>query len=131
MTKWTQLGPREREILAVLRCVDDAPTTREIQAAVRERGDKVAYTTIKRTVERLVEKGLVEREPELYRGTERHRYRYDVADARPRFVRECADELRSVLGESAVEELVTAVRTTPAPNGAADDTRSDTHDNDN
>ncbi|GAB7008237.1 BlaI/MecI/CopY family transcriptional regulator [Halorubrum trueperi] len=111
MTQWTQLGPRERELLAVLRRADDPLTARDLLDAVVGRGDDVAYTTVKRTADRLVEKGLVDREAERYRGTTRHRYRFDAATARDRLVPEFADELRAVLGDQAVERLARTVRT--------------------
>ncbi|PAU84775.1 penicillinase repressor [Halorubrum salipaludis] len=112
MTQWTQLGPRERELLAVLRRADDPLTARDLLDAVASRGDDdVAYTTVKRTVDRLVEKGFVERESERYRGGTRHRYRFDVEAARERLIPEFAEELRTVLGEPAVERLARTVRT--------------------
>jgi len=109
MTQWTQLGPRERELLAVLRRADDSLTARDLHDAVADRGDDLAYTTVKRTVDRLVEKELVEREPESHRGSTRHRYRFDVEAARRRLIPEFVAELRAVLGDRAVERL--AVRT--------------------
>ncbi|WP_128905585.1 BlaI/MecI/CopY family transcriptional regulator [Halorubrum amylolyticum] len=111
MTQWTQLGPRERELLAVLRRADDPLTARDLLDAVEGRGDDVAYTTVKRTVDRLVEKGFVDRESERYRGGTRHRYRFDVEAARERLVPEFADEIRTVLGEPAIERLARTVRT--------------------
>ncbi|SMO53176.1 BlaI/MecI/CopY family transcriptional regulator [Halorubrum cibi] len=111
MTQWTQLGPREREILAVLRRADAPLTARDLLDAVRRRGDEVAYTTVKRTVDRLVEKGLVERDVETHRGTTRHRYRFDVEVARDRLLPAFAAEVREVLGEPAAERLARAVRT--------------------
>ncbi|MDZ5812573.1 BlaI/MecI/CopY family transcriptional regulator [Halorubrum sp. AD140] len=111
MTQWTQLGPRERELLAVLRRADGGLTTRDLLDAVVSRGDDVAYTTVKRTADRLVEKDLVERETERYRGTPRHRYRFDADAARDRLVPEFVDELRTVLGDPAVERIARTVRT--------------------
>ncbi|WP_122104916.1 BlaI/MecI/CopY family transcriptional regulator [Halobellus captivus] len=111
MTQWTQLGPREREVLSVLRRADAPLTARDLLDAVRSRGDEVAYTTVKRTVDRLVEKGLVERDAETHRGRTRHRYRFDVEAARDRLVPAFAEELRAVLGEPAAERLARAVRT--------------------
>ncbi|GAB3698945.1 BlaI/MecI/CopY family transcriptional regulator [Halorubrum pallidum] len=111
MTQWTQLGPRERELLAVLRRADDSLTARDLLDAVVDRDDDVAYPTVKRTVDRLVEKGLVTRERERYRGSTRHRYRFDAEAARERLVPEFADEFQTVLGDPAVERLVQAVRT--------------------
>ncbi|WP_418284620.1 BlaI/MecI/CopY family transcriptional regulator [Halorubrum sp. DTA46] len=105
MTQWTQLGPRERDVLAVLRRADDSLTARDLLDAIRDRGDDVAYSTVKRTADRLVEKGLVEREPERHRGATRHRYRFDVEAARRRLIPEFVDELRTVLGDAAVERL--------------------------
>lgn len=110
MTQWTQLGPRERDVLAVLRRADDPLTARDLLDAIRNRGDDVAYSTVKRTVDRLVEKGFVDRDHESHRGTTRHRYRFDVEAARRRLIPEFVDELRTVLGEPAIDEL--AVRTT-------------------
>jgi predicted transcriptional regulator len=109
MTQWTQLGPRERELLAVLRRADGPLTARDLADAIRDRGDDVAYTTVKRTVDRLVEKGLVDRECEPHRGATRHRYRFDVEAARQRLIPEFVAELRAVLGDRAIERL--AVRT--------------------
>ncbi|OYR59314.1 BlaI/MecI/CopY family transcriptional regulator [Halorubrum halodurans] len=111
MTRWTQLGPREREILAVLRRADAPLTARDLLDAVRRRGDEVAYATVKRTADRLVEKGLVDRDAETHCGTTRHRYRFDAEAARDRLLPAFADELREVLGEAAAERLARAVRT--------------------
>jgi predicted transcriptional regulator len=106
MTQWTQLGPRERELLAVLRRADGPLTARGLLDAVAgEDGAGIAYTTVKRTADRLVEKGLVERECEPHRGATRHRYRFDVEAARRRLIPEFADELRAVLGDQAIERL--------------------------
>ena len=55
MSQWTQLGPRERELLAVLRRADAPLTARDLLDAVRSRGDEVAYTTVNRSVDGLVE----------------------------------------------------------------------------
>jgi hypothetical protein len=90
MTRWTQLGPREREILAVLRRADAPLTDPDLLDAV--------------------EKGLVDRDAETHRGTTRHRYRFDAEAARDRVLPAFADELRGVLGEAA-ERLARAVRT--------------------
>lgn len=118
MTQWTQLGPRERELLTVLRRADGPLTTRDLLDAIRDHGDDVAYTTVKRTVDRLVEKGLVDRDAERHRGTTRHRYRFDVEAARQRLIPEFVAELRTVLGDRAVERL--AVRTA-RENGETDE----------
>jgi len=109
MTQWTQLGPRERELLSVLRRAEGPLTTRDLLDAIRDHGDDVAYTTVKRTADRLVEKELVERECEPHRGRTRHRYQFDVEAARQRLIPEFVAELRAVLGDQAVERL--AVRT--------------------
>ena len=109
MTQWTQLGPRERELLTVLRRADGPLTTRDLLDAIRDHGDDVAYTTVKRTADRLVEKDLIGRESESHRGTTRHRYRFDVEAARERLVPEFVAELRAVLGDRAIERI--AVRT--------------------
>lgn len=109
MTQWTQLGPRERDVLAVLRRADGSLATRDVLDAIRDRGDDVSYPTVKRTADRLVRKGLVERECEPHRGATRHRYRFDVEAARRRLIPEFVAELRAVLGDQAVERL--AVRT--------------------
>ncbi|OYR39088.1 penicillinase repressor [Halorubrum sp. Ib24] len=118
MTQWTQLGPRERELLAVLRRADEPLAARDLHDAVADRGDDVAYTTVKRTVDRLVEKGLVDRGAERRRGTTRHRYRFDAEAARDRLVPQIEAELRAVLGDRAVERI--AVRTDADGDGGAD-----------
>jgi len=109
MTQWTQLGPRERELLAVLRRTD-APSrpatcsTRSVATATMSRTRRSSGPSTGSS------KGFVERESERYRGGTRHRYRFDVA-ARERLVPEFADELRTVLGEPAIERLARTVRT--------------------
>ena len=122
MTQWTQLGPRERELLAVLRRADAPLTARELLCAVEGHGDDVAYTTVKRTVDRLVEKRFVDRESERYRGGTRHRYRFDVEAARERLIPEFVAELRAVLGEPAVERPARTVRTERGGDDEADAT---------
>lgn len=109
MTQWTQLGPRECDVLAVLRRGDGPLTARDLLDAIRDRGDDVAYSTVKRTADRLVEKGLVERDDEPHRGTTRHRYRFDVEAARQQLLPEFVDELRTVLGEQAIDQLAVRI----------------------
>lgn len=113
MNQLLPLGPRERQLLAILRRAETPLTTRDLLDAVRERGDGVAYTTVKRTAERLVEKGLLDRESERHDGTVRHRYGYDADAAADRLVPALAAELRAVLGPSAVERLADGVRRGP------------------
>lgn len=127
MTGLTGLGPRERDVLAVLRRADGSLTAREALHGVRSDGDDVTYTTVKRTVDRLVEKGLVDREPERVDGTTRHRYRFDAVAARDRLLPPLADEVRAVLGRGAAAELAREVRT-DAPRDDRDDARRRTHD---
>lgn len=120
MTQWTRLGPRERELLGILRRADRPLAARDLHDAVADRGDDVAYTTVKRTVDRLVEKGLVDRRAERCPGATRHRYRFDVEAARDRLVPQIEAELRAVLGDPAVRRI--AVRTERDGDGGADAT---------
>ncbi|MFP4625850.1 MAG: BlaI/MecI/CopY family transcriptional regulator [Natronomonas sp.] len=107
MTRWTQIGPRERQILAILRTADGPQTGRDLLEAVRDDGDDIAYATVNSAVERLVEKGLVAREPSPEIGPRKFHYQFDAA---PReFVPEIAHSVERVFGEEGLETLAVAI----------------------
>jgi len=111
MTQWTQLGPRERELLAVLRRTD-APSrpatcsTRSVATATMSRTRRSSGPSTGSS-----RRGSSSANRSGTGGGTRHRYRFDVEAARERLVPEFADELRTVLGEPAIERLARTVRT--------------------
>ncbi|MCI4332545.1 MAG: BlaI/MecI/CopY family transcriptional regulator [Thermoplasmata archaeon] len=68
------IGSLEAEVLRALRELDEAPA-RNVQARLKLRGVRVAYTTVATSLGRLFDKGLVRRRRETCRGGERYLYR--------------------------------------------------------
>lgn len=119
MTRWTQIGPRERQILAILRTADEPQTGRDLLETVRDEGDDIAYATVNSAVERLVDKGLVVREPSPEVGPRKFHYRFD---ATPReFVPEIVHSVERVFGDEGLETLAVAIERETNPDLSNDD----------
>ncbi|MDX1746182.1 MAG: BlaI/MecI/CopY family transcriptional regulator [Halobacteriales archaeon] len=94
---WNDLGPREKQLLAILRRADEPLASRDVLAALRGKGDDVAYTTVSTILDRLVEKGIVSREEETVSGSMRFRYSFDPTDHRRTLVDSVVDDVADVL----------------------------------
>lgn len=107
---WGQLGPREKEILAIIRRADTPLTSREVLGELRVEGEDVAYTTVSTILGRLVEKGLLSRSEEVYQGSPRYRHRFDVDDHRNELVESVVEDVADVLGEPGLTRLAVRAR---------------------
>ncbi|HKV90550.1 MAG TPA: BlaI/MecI/CopY family transcriptional regulator [Thermoplasmata archaeon] len=68
------IGSLEAQVLRALRELDEAPA-RDVQARLKGRGVRLAYTTVATSLGRLFDKGLVRRRRQTCRGGERYLYR--------------------------------------------------------
>lgn len=102
---WNRLGPREKQILALLRRSDSTLTARDVLEQLDDTGVSIAYTTVSTILERLTEKGLLKREEETYAGSYRFRYRFESSTHRRRLVKEIIDDTAAVLGDPGLELL--------------------------
>lgn len=123
--EWNTLGPREKQILAILRRADGTLPSREVLLALREEGDDVAYTTVSTILDRLVEKGVVEREKETHSGSPRYLHSFEPADHLPRFVDSVVDDVGSVLGDAGLERLAARADAARTASESSLDDRSD------
>lgn len=102
---WDRLGPREKQILAILREADGPRSTRAVLERLNAGGEELAYTTVSTILERLAEKGAVSRDQESgSRG--RYCYRFDPAEHREVLVEDVIEDVAVVLGETGVDLLV-------------------------
>lgn len=107
---WNHLGPREKQLLAILRRADEPLPSRAVLLALGRQGDDVAYTTVSTILGRLVEKGVVAREEEIHAGSPRFLHSFDAADHRGAFVDEVVDDVARVFGTPGLELLVQRAR---------------------
>lgn len=107
---WNHLGPRGKQLLAILRRADEPLPSRAVLAALRRQGDDVAYTTVSTILGRLVEKGVVVREEEIHAGSPRFLHAFDAADHRRAFVDEVVDDVARVLGTPGLDLLAQRAR---------------------
>lgn len=103
---WRHLGPREKQVLAILRRADGPLTAREVLAALEADGDSLAYTTVSTVLDRLVEKGLLNRSTETHAGSRRYRYGFTPDAHAGDFVASVVDDVRLVLGDDGLARLV-------------------------
>ena len=126
---WNRLGPREKQILAILRRAGESQTSRDVLDALREQDVEVAYTTVSTTLDRLAGKDLVHRTSEGHGGATRFRYTFDATPHRRRLVDGVVADIASVLGPPGLELLAdratTATTDTQHRTRPANDT---THD---
>ena len=102
---WDRLGPREKQILALLREAGEPRSTRDVLTDLREEGVDVAYTTISTVLDRLADKGLVTRNREIQQGTSRYLYRFEATDHRRSLVEDVVDDVEAVLGSEGLTLL--------------------------
>lgn len=108
---WDRLGPREKQILALLREANEPRSTRDVLVDLREEGGDVAYTTISTVLDRLADKGLVSRTREVQRGTSRYLYRFEAAPHRGPLVDDVVNDVAAVLGSEGLSMLARRSRT--------------------
>lgn len=107
---WNDLGPREKQFLAILRRADEPLASRDVLGALREQGDEVAYTTVSTILDRLVEKGVLTRGEETVGGTVRFHYAFDAAAHRETLVDSVVDDVAGVLAGPGLARLAQRAR---------------------
>lgn len=107
---WNRLGPREKQVLAILRRAETALTTRDVLARLREEDVDIAYTTASTLLDRLDKKGYVRRIEEVHRGSRRYRHEFPVEELSQPIVDGLVEDVKSVLGESGVHALIESGR---------------------
>lgn len=103
---WHRLGPREKQVLAILRRAEGTLTAREVLNALEADGASLAYTTVSTVLDRLVEKAVVDRSSEVHAGSRRYRYAFEAEAFVSAFVASVVDDVRLVLGDAGLERLV-------------------------
>lgn len=103
---WHRLGPREKQVLAILRRADGSLTAREVLDALEADGASLAYTTVSTVLDRLVEKAVLDRSSEVHAGSRRYRYAFEADAHAAEFVTTVVDDVRLVLGDDGLERLV-------------------------
>lgn len=103
---WQRLGPREKEVLAILRRAEGSLTAREVLDALEADGASLAYTTVSTVLDRLAEKAVLDRTTEVHAGSRRYRYVFEADAHAAEFVASVVDDVRLVLGEDGLERLV-------------------------
>lgn len=115
---WNRLGPREKQVLGILRRAETTLTTRDVLARLREDDVDIAYTTASTLLDRLDEKGYVRRIEEVHQGSRRYRHEFPVEELSPSIVDAIVEDVQSVLGESGLRALIESgrERSTDNPN---------------
>ncbi|WP_239524322.1 BlaI/MecI/CopY family transcriptional regulator [Halogeometricum borinquense] len=103
---WNRLGPREKELLAILRRSEQSLTSREVQRELREDGVDVVYSTVSATLDRLVEKRLVDRTEEMQRGSPRYRHTFAADQYAGELLDSIVEDVSEVLGTDGLTGLV-------------------------
>lgn len=88
-------------------------TSRDVQRQLRRDGVDVVYSTVSSTLDRLVEKRLVERTEEIRRGTPRYRHSFAADRYAGELLDSVVEDVYAVLGTdglNALERRVEAVR---------------------
>ncbi|MCX2819249.1 BlaI/MecI/CopY family transcriptional regulator [Haladaptatus sp. F3-133] len=96
------LGSLEAKVLGVLEEYDEA-SVRDIVDALNDDDEDFAYTTVGTILDRLHDKGLVERREEPYKGGTR--YVYEYVDIRDEYIDEVLRDVVSLFGDDGLEEL--------------------------
>lgn len=102
---WHRLGPREKQVLAILRREEGSRTVREVLDALEDEGSSLAYTTVSTVLDRLAEKGVLTRSTEVHAGSRRYRYAFDPDAHAGEFVGSVVDDVELVLGEDGLDLL--------------------------
>ena len=96
------LGSLEAKVLGVLERNGEA-NVREVVDELNERDEDLAYTTVGTILNRLHEKGLVERMEEPYKGGSR--YVYEYVDFQDEYIDEVLRDVVSLFGDEGLHDL--------------------------
>jgi predicted transcriptional regulator len=96
------LGSLEAKVLGVLEEEEEA-SVREVVDALNEQDEDLAYTTVGTILDRLHEKGLVERTEEPYKGGSRYIYQY--VDFRDEYIDEVLRDVVALFGDEGLHDL--------------------------
>jgi len=127
------LGSLEAKVLGVLERKEEA-NVREVVNALNEDDEDLAYTTVGTILNRLHEKGLVDRAEEPYKGGSR--YVYEYVDFQDEYIDEVLRDVVALFGDEGLEELRSKVEETEtvsesiADSDTDADTGKDTSDGD-
>lgn len=103
---WQRLGPREKQVLAILRRGEGSVPARKVLETFQADGTDLAYTTVSTVLDRLAEKGVLRRSTEVHDGSRRYRYAFDPDDHADEFVECVVGDVRRVLGDDGLDRLV-------------------------
>jgi predicted transcriptional regulator len=96
------LGSLEAKVLGVLEDERRA-NVREVVDSLNEGGEELAYTTVGTILDRLYEKGLVERTEEQYKGGSR--YVYEYVDFQDEYIDEVLRDIVVLFGDDGLDDL--------------------------
>jgi len=96
------LGSLEAKVLGVLE-EEKRANVRDVVDKLNESDEDLAYTTVGTILNRLHEKGLVERTEEPYKGGSR--YVYEYVDFQDDYIDEVLRDVVSLFGDEGLEEL--------------------------
>ncbi len=96
------LGSLEAKVLGVLE-EEESANVREVVEKLNEGDEDLAYTTVGTILDRLYEKGLVERTEEPYKGGSR--YVYEYVDFQDEYMDEVIRDVVDLFGDEGVDEL--------------------------
>jgi predicted transcriptional regulator len=103
---WQRLGPREKQVLAILRRGEGTVPAREVLETLEAEGADLAYTTVSTVLDRLATKGVLDRTTEVHGGSRRYRYAFDPEHHADEFVECVVGDVRRVLGDDGLDRLV-------------------------
>jgi len=96
------LGSLEAKVLGVLEQEEEA-SVRDVVDALNDEDEDLAYTTVGTILDRLHEKGLVERTEEPYKGGSR--YVYEYVDFRDEYIDEVLRDVVELFGDEGLDDL--------------------------
>ena len=96
------LGSLEAKVLGVLERNEKA-NVRQVVDELNEEDEDLAYTTVGTILNRLHEKGLVERSEEPYKGGSR--YVYEYVDFQDEYIDEVLRDVVDLFGDEGLEDL--------------------------
>lgn len=96
------LGSLEAKVLGVLERNEEA-NVRQVVDELNEEDEDLAYTTVGTILNRLHEKGLVERSEEPYKGGSR--YVYEYVDFQDEYIDEVLRDVVDLFGDEGLEDL--------------------------
>lgn len=102
---WQRLGPREKQILAILRRSEGSLTARDVLESLDSEDVSLAYTTVSTVLDRLTEKGVLIRSSEVHAGSRRYRYAFESTTHVDDFVDSVVADVQQVLGDDGLDRL--------------------------